>query len=111
MEKKFKITCNICFDLETDSKCSECTFECCDVCLLKWLKKTHTCPQCRKVNTFDVSDEVSVDEVSVDDVSDLSEISDDEDDENVHEELYTFYVELFTRHTPYFSPSPSPPNV
>ncbi len=67
MSKRTKTLCNICYDDQTELKCDICTFECCYSCIIKWMEKSHNCPQCGKFETYDIDYSVisSDDEESV----------------------------------------------
>jgi hypothetical protein len=53
--KRIRRSCNICYlPVESPLKCNECTFECCNKCILTWAERSRECPQCRKYRTFDI---------------------------------------------------------
>ncbi len=48
--------CEICYNTEETLKCNSCNFKACKKCISEWLNnKSHgSCPQCRKIKTFDI---------------------------------------------------------
>ena len=66
MRKRIKTVCNICLEAETDITCNYCSYECCYQCIHLWSERSHTCPQCRIFESYDIeysilaSDEESI---------------------------------------------------
>jgi hypothetical protein len=52
--KKIKISCNICFEKQADSKCSKCTYICCYECIYTWSERSLKCPQCGQFQSYDI---------------------------------------------------------
>jgi hypothetical protein len=79
MSKRVKIMCNICMNENSDAKCVECTFECCYDCIHRWSRKSHSCPQCSKYQTYEIEYE---------------ELEKEEDEDSIYD--FELYDPLYT---------------
>ncbi len=53
------LRCDICLKTLETVKCNECTFNSCAECITTWYSSRnnkHKCPQCKRINTFEHSD-------------------------------------------------------
>lgn len=51
------LNCNVCLKQLDTLKCKKCTFLSCSECIIKWYNSQdeNKCPQCKKIDTFDIN--------------------------------------------------------
>ena len=120
MSKRRKLVCDICYSEQRETKCNECTFECCFECIYEWSTKSHKCPQCGQIKTYDIEyEDTEVDEDSVyefdlfgplDDYESVATEDPNGQDQNQDQNQFDLGLFLFTLIPPPPPPPPPPPS-